>query len=64
MKINSEFLTGEQVIALNGSQEREWPGSEQEQDPNWCYVCDRTAYWLKGVEDKLIAEGKYIPCTT
>ena len=48
----------------NGSQEREWPGSEQEQDPNWCYVCDRTAYWLKGVEDKLIAEGKYIPCTT
>jgi hypothetical protein len=23
----------------NGSQEREWPGSEQ--DPDWCYVCDR-----------------------
>lgn len=23
----------------NGSQEREWPGSEQ--DPSWCYVCDR-----------------------
>ena len=22
------------------------------------------ADWLKGVEDKLIAEGKYIPCTT
>ena len=20
------------------------PGSEQEQDPNWCYVCDRPAY--------------------
>ena len=25
----------------NGSQEREWPGSEQ--DPDWCYVCDRPA---------------------
>ncbi len=23
----------------NGSQDREWPGSEQ--DPDWCYVCDR-----------------------
>lgn len=23
----------------NGSQEREWPGSED--DPQWCYVCDR-----------------------
>ena len=23
----------------NGSQEREWPGSEQ--DPEWCYYCDR-----------------------
>ncbi len=23
----------------NGSQEREWPGSEQ--DPDWRYVCDR-----------------------
>ena len=25
----------------NGSQEREWPGSEE--DPDWCYVCDRPA---------------------
>ena len=25
----------------NRSQERDWPGSEQ--DPNWCYVCDRPA---------------------
>ncbi len=23
----------------NGSQDREWPGSEQ--DSGWCYVCDR-----------------------
>lgn len=23
----------------NGSQDREWPGSEQ--DPDWCYACDR-----------------------
>lgn len=23
----------------SGNQEREWPGSEQ--DPDWCYVCDR-----------------------
>jgi hypothetical protein len=26
----------------NGSQEREWPGSEQ--DPDWCYFCDRPKY--------------------
>jgi hypothetical protein len=46
----------------NGSQEREWPGSEQ--DPEWCYFCDRpkndcACEPSDGPDSRVLSDGPY-----